>query len=279
MHGLLITGTDTGVGKTFAACGIVRALREQGLRVGAYKPACSGGETRADGTLSWPDVDLLASALAADARSKQICPQRFAAPLAPPAAAALEQRRVDERLLTAGVEAWRGAADLLIIEGVGGLLCPLSEHLTVADFAERIGVPLVIVAALRLGVINHTLLTLEVARARGLPVAGVLLNQVGPDDGSNASSIAEITVRGGAKVLGVLPFDHTREPHSTSVAAPSPRRSPPQCPGEGGGVNGGGEGEASAAGLSSGDPAARLRPRGILSRIDWLGLSAEIPHL
>lgn len=238
MQGLLITGTDTGVGKTSVACGIVRSLREAGVRVGAYKPVCSGAEVDADGTQRWPDVEALAAALGGDVPPERICPQQFAAPLAPTAAARLERRRIDETLLMSGIDAWRGDADLLVIEGVGGLLCPLTDAGTVADFAQRVGVPLIVVAALRLGVINHTLLTLEVARSRGLHVAGLILNEVGPDAGSNASSIAEISERAGTAVLGVVPFD--------------------------------GKGRT--------DASARLRLPEILSRIDWLGLSAEIPH-
>jgi dethiobiotin synthetase len=291
MQGLLITGTDTGVGKTFAACRIVRAARAQGVRVGAYKPVCSGSEVESDGRPRWPDIDALAAALAANVPSEQICPQRFAAPLAPPAAAALEQRQVDEAQLFGGVDAWRDAVDLLIIEGVGGLLCPLSENLTVADFARSVGAPLVVVAALRLGIINHTLLTLEVARKRGLHVAGVLLNETGPDDGSHASSIAEITARGGTTVLGVLPFEPSERASSRASAVdvvPSPRPSPPNDAGASGEVDCGGEGEECFAARSAptGEPmpaaadeaSGRLRRPGLLSRIDWLGLSAEIPH-
>jgi dethiobiotin synthetase len=239
MQGLFITGTDTGVGKTFVTCGIIRALRERGVRVGAYKPVCSGGEAVADGGFCWPDVEALSDALGPAVPSERICPQRFLAPLAPPAAAECEHRQVDDALLLSGIDAWRLDADLLIIEGVGGLLCPLTDSMTVADFAARLGVPLVVVAALRLGVINHTLLTLEVARSRGLTVAGVLLNETGPDDGSNSSSILEISERAGTAVLGVVPFEA--------------------------------KGRADATG--------RLRRPDILSRIDWSGLGTEFLHV
>jgi dethiobiotin synthetase len=291
MQGLLITGTDTGVGKTFVACGIVAALRQQGIRVGAYKPVCSGGEARADGTIGWPDVEALAEALGPAAPSERICPQRFIAPLAPPSAAALERRSVDERQLFEGINAWRQHADLLIIEGVGGLLCPLSQNMTLADFGGRIGVPLVVVAALRLGVVNHTLLTLEVARHRGLTVAGVLLNEIGPDDGSNASSIAEISARGEVNVLGVLPSAADRrsrpeEPMPTRT--PSPRPSPPNHAADRGEDRRGGEGDERDVGLrasarksmrhAADESICRLRRPEILSRIDWSGLGAELSH-
>src|SRR5690606_30965264 len=108
-------------------------------------------------------------------------------------------------------------------------------------------------------------------------------NAIGPDDGSNASSIAEITARGGAAVLGVLPFEPpaAREPQSTRAASSSPRPSPQQGAVDRRGVDHGGEGEGAAArsdsAVGAGDRAGRLRPLDILSRIDWLGLSAEIP--
>jgi dethiobiotin synthetase len=228
MHGLFITGTDTGVGKTYLTCQIVAACGEAGVRVGAYKPACSGSEVDANGQRYWPDVAALAAALPTKVPWDQICPQCFQVPLAPPSAAAAEERSVDAALLEQGVDRWRNEVDLLVVEGVGGLLCPLTETETVADLAGRLGFPLVIVSALRLGVINHTLLTIEAARQRRLPIAGVFLNETGPDDGSNSSSIAEITARGTVPVLGIIPFEkeHLLRPceairkiHWTEVAA------------------------------------------------------------
>lgn len=206
MKGLFVTGTDTDVGKTHVACQIVRACRDAGIRVGAYKPVCSGAEVDAEGNRYWPDVAALSAALPADVPLDQICPQCFQVPLAPPSAAAAEERSIDTALLAGGIDRWRTQVDLLVVEGVGGLLCPLTENESIADLAGRLGYPLVVVAALRLGVINHTLLTIEVARQRQLAIAGILLNEVGPDDGSRASSVAEITARSEVPVLGVVPF-------------------------------------------------------------------------
>jgi dethiobiotin synthetase len=211
----MITATDTGAGKTFVASGIIRACRRSGLSVGAFKPVCSGGILDEAGQTIWPDVEELAAALTGNLPEgsaprqhegllDRICPQRFLAPLAPPVAAARENRTVDESLLVDGLNHWKDA-EIVIVEGVGGLLCPLSQTLTVADLAQSLGFPLVIVAALRLGVINHTLLTIEAARARGLHIAGLLLNELIADDGSNASSIEQITARAEVPVLGIVP--------------------------------------------------------------------------
>ena len=211
MRGLFITGTDTGVGKTFVAARIVRACRDAGISVGVYKPVCTGRETDHSGRASWPDVAELESAMEGTAAGEWICPQRFIAPLAPPSSASLEERTVDRDLLYDGLARWRDRADLLIVEGVGGLLCPLTEDDTIADFAAAVGFPLVIVAALKLGAINHTLLTVETARSRKIPIAGLLLNRLDPHDASQSSCIEEITARSRVPILGVLPFQEADE--------------------------------------------------------------------
>lgn len=180
MRGLFVTGTDTGVGKTWVSCRLVRALREAGVRVGAVKPACSGSVPGPDGTPRWEDLDALSEALGHAWPPERISPQRFDAPLAPPVAARLAGRTVDPLGLRAAIDWWRPQVDRLVVEGVGGLLCPLTERETVADLAADAGFPLLIVARLGLGTLNHVLLTLEVARSRGLAVAGIVLNEAEP---------------------------------------------------------------------------------------------------
>ncbi len=205
LRGLFITGTDTGVGKTRVACLIARAARDSGMRVGAYKPVCSGAT--ADDPPAWDDVEQLAAAVGPTFPRERICPQRFVAPVAPPLAAKREGRHVDSGLLRRGAQWWVGQVDLLLVEGAGGLLSPISEHETVADLAVDLGYPLLIVAADRLGTINHTLLTVEAALARGLSVAGIVINRVSPErDASSAGNAAEITRRCPAPVLAIVEF-------------------------------------------------------------------------
>ena len=206
-HGLFITGTDTDVGKTYVAAMIAQELVNQGIRVGAYKPACSGSFRDADGQPRWQDVEELTRAIGGGFDTERICPQRFAAPLAPPVAARLEGRSVNPQLLRQGALWWQQRVDLLLIEGVGGLLCPLTEEETVADLASDLGYPLIVVARLGLGTINHTLLTVEAAVHRGLTVAGIILNAATPQKTSCSSQTnpAEIAVRCDCPVLGVLP--------------------------------------------------------------------------
>lgn len=205
MRGLFVTGTDTGVGKTHVAGEIVRELRAAGRRVGAFKPACSGAITDANNPPCWDDLVRLHDALGQDATDDLICPQRFLAPLAPPVAARHEGRTVDLGAIERGLEAWRSRCDIVIVEGAGGLLCPLTDELTMADLAARFGFPLLIVARLGLGTINHTLLTVDVAVRRGLSVAGVLFNESVPaaDDVSAATNAEEVAARCDVPVLAI----------------------------------------------------------------------------
>ncbi|HUG93185.1 MAG TPA: dethiobiotin synthase [Planctomycetaceae bacterium] len=205
-RGLFITGTDTGVGKTWVAALLARELRAQGLTVGAYKPAATGACTDPDGRLRWQDVDALAAVLGGTWDPARICPQRFIAPLAPPVAARGEGRSVDRDLLVRGAAWWSGQVEVLLIEGVGGLLCPLTDGETVADLAAGLRLPLLVVARQALGTINHTLLTIEAARGRGLAIAGVILNEVAPASGdpSVATNADEIESRAGVRVLATL---------------------------------------------------------------------------
>lgn len=206
MRGLFVTGTDTGVGKTWISCLLVRALREAGLRVGAVKPACSGCVPGADGTPRWEDVDALSAALGSTWPLERIGPQRFDLPLAPPVAARCAGRTVDPVLLRTGIDWWRTQVDRLVVEGVGGLLCPLTERETVADLASDAGFPLLIVSRLGLGTLNHTLLTLEAARTRGLAVAGIVLNEAEPgtDDLAAETNPDELRRRTDLPILGIV---------------------------------------------------------------------------
>ena len=205
--GLFITGTDTDVGKTWVTSAIARQLRAQSVRVGVYKPVCSGAEEAADGNLHWHDIDELAEATGNEFDETRICPQRFRHPLAPPVAARYEGKNVDADLLRSGVAWWAGQVDILLVEGVGGLLCPLTATSSIADLATDLKFPLLVVARANLGTINHTLMTLDVAERRGLAVAGVILNEVeaAGHDPSITTNAAEIARRTTVPVLGVMP--------------------------------------------------------------------------
>jgi dethiobiotin synthetase len=206
-QGLFITATDTGVGKTYLTSLIARGLRDR-LRVGAYKPVCSGAEISAEGGYYWSDIKKLADAVGGDVDPLRVCPQRLKAPLAPPVAARLERVRLDFETMQTAAAWWQGRVDVLLIEGVGGLLCPLTEQTTIADLAVALGYPLLVVARAGLGTINHTLLTVEAARNRGLKVAGVVLNEAEPlEEGPGTDENgAEIARRANVPVLGVVRY-------------------------------------------------------------------------
>lgn len=209
--GLFVTGTDTGVGKTHVASLIARQLSSAGMRVGVYKPVCSGAVLDVNGCTRWDDIDRLREAVRghwsdSDLSDDAICPQRFLAPLAPPLAARAEGRIVDVEQLRRGADWWTGRAEVLIVEGAGGLLSPVSETETVADVARDIGYPLIVVARCGLGTINHSLLTVAAARQCGLRVAGIVLNQshAGDDLALWKDNAAEIEARSGVPVFGVV---------------------------------------------------------------------------
>ncbi len=211
-RGLFITGTDTGVGKTYVTCLIARALRDQGLRVGVYKPAASGCR-REHGRLLSDDAAALWQAAGRPGELDRVCPQCFAAPLAPHLAARAEGRAVDHGLLRHGLDYWRQRSDVLLVEGVGGLLSPVSDKDYVADLAHDLGLPLLVVSRNVLGTINQTLQTLHVAATYrgGLPVAGVVLNDVEPgqsvDDPSTVTNLEELRQRCQAPVLAHVPWN------------------------------------------------------------------------
>jgi dethiobiotin synthetase len=207
--GLFITATDTGVGKTYVTALVARTLRTGGVRVGAYKPVCSGAEYAADGGVSWGDVRALSDAIGGEFDAERVCPLRLRAPLAPPVAAKMEGVSLDLHAMQAGAAWWNGQVDVLLVEGVGGFLCPLTEDKTIADLAVALGYPLLVVARAGLGTINHTLLTVEAARNRGLTVAGVILNEAEPlaESLGTDQNAGEIARRANVRVLGSVKHD------------------------------------------------------------------------
>ena len=200
--GLFVVGTDTGVGKTFVASAVARAWTLAGRRVGVLKPVASGAGPR-EGRLVSDDAESLIRAVGGGIPHDRVAPIVFEEPLAPPVAA----RRRGESLAMG--EVWRAAreslawwevrADRMVVEGVGGLLCPLAEGATIADLAVLLDYPLLIVAHRGLGTLNHTLLTVEAARSRSIRIAGVVLNGARPsaDPIAEASNAEELAIRPG----------------------------------------------------------------------------------
>ncbi|HTN54338.1 MAG TPA: dethiobiotin synthase [Anaeromyxobacter sp.] len=203
MRGLFVTATDTGVGKTEVSCALLLAARAAGLDAVGMKPAQSG---EAPGESS--DAERLRVAAGGVEPLEAICPYRFGPPLAPAVAARLEGREVSLARIVAAARALAARHAALLVEGAGGLLVPLTERESFADLASALGLPVLLVARAGLGTVNHTALTVEALRRRGLRLAGIVLNRTGPtDDPSvphNAAEIARIT---GCEPAAVLPWE------------------------------------------------------------------------
>jgi dethiobiotin synthetase len=226
MSGVLVTGTDTGVGKTFVACALAHALRGHGRRVAVLKPVETGVvQDRPE------DAIALRDAAADPAPLDDVCPYRLRAPLAPAVAARLEHVAIDLARLEGLIRRRLAAADVLIVEGAGGLLVPIADSVTYADLAARLRLPLVLVAANRLGAVNHCALTARVADAIGLPVLGVVLSQptaeADPSAETNPDTIASLT---GLPILAVLPHLPNAAAAAGALCLPPSLLDPPEFP-------------------------------------------------
>lgn len=169
--GVFVTGTSTEVGKTVVAAVIARTVAVEGKRVAVFKPAVTGLEEEGE-----TDHALLRRASGSTQSDEEIAPYRYGPPASPHLAAAMAGEEIDPESLRAVAQTAAASAEVLVCEGVGGLMVPLAPSYLVRDLAADLGYPLVVVASPGLGTINHTLLTLEAARAADLELAFVVLN-------------------------------------------------------------------------------------------------------
>lgn len=203
--GIFITGTDTGVGKTYVACGIATALRDRGVNVGVMKPAETGCGQRKGDLIPGDSMRLMQAAGVKDPLSL-VNPYRFRKPLAPLVAAEMERKAIDIRKILKSFAALSRRHDFMILEGAGGIMAPLRKEVSYLDLAGLLGLPVLIVARPGLGTVNHTLLTAAVLNHRRIPVAGVVINHTirvrrGPAERTNPAVIETL---GGMKVLGII---------------------------------------------------------------------------
>jgi dethiobiotin synthetase len=203
---LLITGTDTGIGKTTVASAIAAALRHRGLDVGVIKPVETGCEAAMDGSLVPDDALQLRWAAGREDPIERICPFRLRAPLAPAVAAAREGVALELSVVADKVRAAAAACELLLVEGAGGLLVPLSGTATYADLARACDLRLLVVVGNRLGGLNHARLTLDWARAARLDVAGYVLNSLQAEADLAARTNVEVLRELCGPPLGVFPY-------------------------------------------------------------------------
>ena len=209
MRGVFVTGTGTEVGKTVVAAVIARTHAEAGETVAVFKPAVSGLEEAGE-----PDHALLRRAAGSGQSDDEIAPYRYRAPVSPHLGAELAGERIDPARLRKSALAAASRGDLLVCEGVGGLLVPLTLGYLIRDLARDLGVPVIIAAAPGLGTINHSLLTLEAIRAVGLDVSAVVLTPWPAEPGVVEASNREAIQRLGQVRVEVLPRIDVADPAS-----------------------------------------------------------------
>jgi dethiobiotin synthetase len=203
MRGLFISATDTGAGKTTIACAIARQWRREGRTFHVCKPIATGAELRS-GRLVNEDTIALARA-AAETDLEAVTPYTFREAAAPPVAARAAGAELSLAALVDAVR--RRCLDdcPVLVEGIGGLLCPLTRWETVADMIAELGLPMIVLARRSLGTLNHTLLTLEAARNRGLNVLGIVVNETSPVSGlAEESNVEELRRRIDVPILAVV---------------------------------------------------------------------------
>ena len=192
-----LTGTDTGVGKTLIACALLRAAAAQGRQALGMKPVAAGGSE---------DVEALIAASSVAAPRADVNPYLLREPLAPHIAARRDGVAIDIEHIARCCANLRRMADFLVVEGAGGFRVPLGDTQDSADLAVRLELPVILVVGLRLGCINHALLSVEALHARGLALAGWVANQVDAHMACAAENVAALTQRIPAPLLGQVPW-------------------------------------------------------------------------
>ena len=211
--GYFVVGTDTGIGKTHAACALLHALARRHARVCGMKPIAAGGVHTADG---FTNEDSIAHRAASTVRVPPALdnPILLPEPLSPHLSAARAGTAISFDTVLAAVAELRARTDALVVEGAGGFLVPLSETQTGADLAVALGLPLVLVVGMRLGCLNHALLTAEAVRARGLGLAGWIANRVDPGFLRPEENLDYLRTHLGAPLWADLPFSAHPDPRA-----------------------------------------------------------------
>jgi dethiobiotin synthetase len=200
-----VTGTDTGVGKTVVCAALTRALIARGLRVAAMKPIASGSDPTPEGPRNSDALTLMAASNVA-VPYEIVNPYCFLPPIAPHIAAREAGVAIDLTLLRSRFNSLAAASDCVIVEGAGGWLAPISDTASMADLAAALSLPVLLVVGLRLGCLNHALLTRESLATRGVAFAGWIANAIDPHFDRAAENLATLTARLGEPPLARLPF-------------------------------------------------------------------------
>lgn len=221
MKGLFVTGTDTEVGKTRVSAGLLHLLAAQGLRASGCKPVAAGVSAQGERWVN-EDVEALRAASSVELSEADVCPCLLREACAPHIAARLEGVAISRDALVAHVRALGTRADALVVEGVGGFCVPLGDDWGSDDLAADLGLPVVLVVGLRLGCLNHALLTAQSVHSRGLRLAGWVANRIDPQMAhadENISTLERLlAARHGAPRLGTIPWLECPSPAAVAAS-------------------------------------------------------------
>ena len=214
--GYFLTGTDTGVGKTLAAVALTGALAARGVRVAVMKPVAAGTVKTPDGEFNDDALELLAASNV-KAPYEDVNPFLLKTPASPHLAARAEGVAIRHERIAAAFARLRVASDLVLVEGAGGWLAPISATETMADIAEKLDLPVLLVVGMRLGCLNHALLTRDAVRARGMRLAGWVANKLGTEMPLANANIDTLAERFGMPPLMVIPAGTAMGPDPRSL--------------------------------------------------------------
>ena len=205
-HGFFVTGTDTGVGKTCVSMGLMRRLQTQGHVVVGMKPVASGCSMTSPGLLVNEDARRLQACASFNVPYRHVNPYAFEAPIAPHLAAQSDGVHIEIPVIERACRDLTAEADRVVVEGVGGWLVPINDTQSMADVARALGLPVVLVVGIRLGCLNHALLTAAAIRDSGSMLAGWVANRIDPDCGNADDIVVALTQRLPAPLLADIAF-------------------------------------------------------------------------
>jgi dethiobiotin synthetase len=211
-NGYFVAGTDTGVGKTRVSCALLHAFAAAGKTAVGMKPVAAGCENGA-----WPDVELLAAASSVSVGREHINPYALVPPIAPHIAASRAGVEIDLEVIRQAYLELRKRVDIVIVEGAGGFLVPLNDQEDMAAMVQALDLPVLLVVGMRLGCINHALLTAHAVRAAQVPLAGWVANRIDPEMAAFEENILALERRLDCPLLGILPFEQNLDSAKLSV--------------------------------------------------------------
>jgi len=214
-HGFFITGTDTGVGKSLVSAALLHAFAGLGYRAVGMKPVAAGAD-KIEGVWCNEDVLQLVAASNVKAEPAWVNPYLLRAPIAPHIAADHQGVVIELPRIRDAYEHLAALADVVIVEGAGGFRVPLSATRDSADLAKYLGLPIILVVGMRLGCLNHALLTAEAIAARGLQLAGWVANRIDPEMAAYAENLAALRSRLPGPLLAEFPYTHQPDAHAMS---------------------------------------------------------------